>query len=243
MDVELIQRAIPVLLKGLATTLEIGLVAIVVGFPLGLGFALARLSSNRTLAAFAVLYSMVFRGTPLLVQIFIIYFGLGQLQFLRDQTALWWFFSDGFNCATLAITLNTAAYTSEILRGGLMGIPAGEIEAARACGMSNWLCFRRIRFPLAFRLALPAYTNEITVIVKESSLASTVTVLEITGLAKRLMSETFAVIEVFTLAGLLYLIVNFAVLLVMRSWLEPKLSMHRTASRPSFWLRLHRRRI
>jgi octopine/nopaline transport system permease protein len=242
MDLDLIQQAIPLLLKGLVTTLAIALMAIVVGFPLGLGFALARLSSNRILAGIALLYSMVFRGTPLLVQIFIIYFGLGQVQFLRHQTTLWWFFRDGFNCATLAITLNTAAYTSEILRGGLMGIPAGEIEAARACGMSDWLCFRRIRFPLAFRLALPAYANEITVIVKESSLASTVTVLEITGLAKRLMSETFAVVEVFTLAGLLYLIVNFALLLVMRSWLEPRLSLHRNVARPTSWLRLRRRR-
>lgn len=241
MDIDLIQHSIPMLLKGLGTTLGIGVVAVVVGFPLGLGFALARMSSNRMLAGSALFYSMVFRGTPLLVQIFIIYFGLGQVQFLHDQSALWWFFRDGFNCATLAITLNTAAYTSEILRGGFMAIPAGEIEAARACGMSDWLCLRRIRFPLAFRQALPAYANELTVIVKESSLASTVTVLEITGLAKRLMSETFAVIEVFTLAGLLYLIVNFAVLLVM-SWLERRLSAHRAVSRPASWFRLARRR-
>jgi octopine/nopaline transport system permease protein len=242
MDIDLIQHSIPLLLKGLGTTLGIGVVAVVVGFPLGLGFALARMSSNRTLAGFALLYSMVFRGTPLLVQIFIVYFGLGQVQFLHDQAALWWFFSDGFNCVTLAITLNTAAYTSEILRGGFMAIPPGEIEAARACGMSDWLCLRRIRFPLAFRQALPAYANELTVIIKESSLASTVTVLEITGLAKRLMSETFAVIEVFTLAGLLYLIVNFAVLLVMRFWLEPRLSVHCAVSRPASWFRLARRR-
>ena len=108
--------------------------------------------------------------------------------------------------------------------------------------ISSPIVLESLWFPLAFRLALPAYANEITVIVKESSLASTVTVLEITGLAKRLMSETFAVVEVFTLAGLLYLIVNFALLLVMRSWLEPRLSLHRNVARPSSWLRLRRRR-
>jgi octopine/nopaline transport system permease protein len=227
MDFELIQSAVPLLLKGLSATLEITFFGILVGFPFGLGFALARMSSNRALSAAARTYSMIFRGTPLLVQIFIIYYGLGQLRILRDYDLLWWFLSDGMRCAILAVVLNTAAYTSEILRGGLMSIAHGELEAARACGMSNWVRFRRIRFPLAIRQALPAYGNEITIIIKESSLASTITVLDITGHAKRLMSETFAVIEIFTIAGLLYLAINFVVLMLVKV-IEARLSGYRS---------------
>jgi len=227
MDLELIQSAVPLLLKGLGATLEITFFGILFGFPLGLGFALARMSSNRVLSSTSRAYSMVFRGTPLLVQIFIIYYGLGQLRVLRDHDLLWWFFGDGMRCAILAVVLNTAAYTSEILRGGLMSIPHGELEAARACGMSNWVRFRRIRLPLAIRQALPAYGNEITIIIKESSLASTITVLDITGHAKRLMSETFAVVEIFTIAGILYLAINFIVLMLVKAT-EARLSGYRS---------------
>jgi octopine/nopaline transport system permease protein len=227
MDFQLLPTAVPLLLKGLSTTLEITSCGILIGFPLALGFALARMSSSRILSGPAHLYSMVFRGTPLLVQMFIIYYGLGQLRVLRDHDLLWWFFGDGLRCGMLAVVLNTAAYTSEILRGGLMSIPHGELEAARACGMSNWVRFRRIRFPLAIRQALPAYGNEITTIIKDSSLASTITVLEITGYAKRLMSETFAVIEVFTIAGFLYLTINFVVLMCVKV-IEVRLSGHRS---------------
>ena len=227
MDLELIQSAVPLLLKGLGATLEITFFGIVFGFPLGLGFALARMSSNRVFSSMSRAYSMVFRGTPLLVQIFIIYYGLGQLRILRDHDLLWWFFGDGMRCAILAVVLNTAAYTSEILRGGLMSIPHGELEAARACGMSNWVRFRRIRLPLAIRQALPAYGNEITIIIKESSLASTITVLDITGHAKRLMSETFAVVEIFTIAGIMYLAINFIVLMLVKAT-EARLSGYRS---------------
>jgi len=227
MDLELIQSAVPLLLKGLGATLEITFFGILFGFPLGLGFALARMSSNRVLSSTSRAYSMVFRGTPLLVQIFIIYYGLGQLRVLRDHDLLWWFFGDGMRCAILAVVLNTAAYTSEILRGGLMSIPHGELEAARACGMSNWVRFRRIRLPLAIRQALPAYGNEITIIIKESSLASTITVLDITGHAKRLMSETFAVVEIFTIAGIMYLAINFIVLMLVKAT-EARLSGYRS---------------
>jgi len=229
-DLELVQTAVPLLLKGLSATLIITACGIFIGFPLALGLALARMSSSRIASATARAYSMVFRGTPLLVQIFIIYYGLGQLRVLRDHDLLWWFFGDGLRCAMLAMVLNTAAYTSEILRGGLMSISHGELEAARACGMSPWVRFRRIRFPLAIRQALPAYGNEITSIVKDSSLASTITVLEITGYAKRLMSETFAVIEVFTITGILYLAINFVVLMGMKL-IEGRLSGHRAGAR------------
>ena len=143
---ELIQLAVPVLLKGLRMTAILTAVSVLIGFNLGLGLALMRLSSNRFLAGFAKYYSNVFRGTPLLVQIFLFYYGLGQLSLIKDNAALWWVISDGARCAVLALALNTAAYTSEILRGGLMSIPVGLVEAAQACGMSRMLRFRRIEF-------------------------------------------------------------------------------------------------
>lgn len=214
---ELIQLAVPVLLKGLGMTAILTAVSVLIGFNLGLGLALMRLSSNRFLAGFAKYYSNVFRGTPLLVQIFLFYYGLGQLSLIKDNAALWWVISDGARCAVLALALNTAAYTSEILRGGLMSVPVGLVEAAQACGMSRMLRFRRIEFPLAIRQALPAYGNELILVVKGTSLASTITVLEITGYAKRLMSQTFAIFEIFAIAGILYLVINLLLIAIIRS--------------------------
>ncbi|WP_167365207.1 ABC transporter permease [Mesorhizobium qingshengii] len=227
---DLIQLAVPVLLKGLWVTAALTFVSVLIGFNLGLGLALMRLSSNRFLSGFAKYYSNVFRGTPLLVQIFLFYYGLGQLSLIRDNAALWWVISDGARCAILALALNTAAYTSEILRGGLMSVPVGLVEAAQACGMSRMLRFRRIEFPLAIRQALPAYGNELILVVKGTSLASTITVLEITGYAKRLMSQTFAIFEIFAIAGVLYLVVNLMLIAIVRST-ERFLMRHESQSR------------
>ena len=227
---ELIPLAVPVLLKGLWVTAALTVISVLIGFNLGLGLALMRLSSNRFAAGFAKYYSNVFRGTPLLVQIFIFYYGLGEVGLVRDNAVLWWVISDGSRCAVLALALNTAAYTSEILRGGLMSVPAGLVEAAQACGMSRILRFRRIEFPLAIRQALPAYGNELILVVKGTSLASTITVLEITGYAKRLMSQTFAIFEIFAIAGILYLVVNLLLIAIVRS-IERYLMRHEAQAR------------
>ncbi|MDX8512112.1 ABC transporter permease [Mesorhizobium captivum] len=227
MDLELIQQAVPVLLKGLKVTVIVTFLSVLIGFNLGLGLAIMRLSSNRLVSGFAKGYSTAFRGTPLLVQIFLFYYGLGQLAFVKDNAALWWVVSDGARCAVLALALNTAAYTSEILRGGLMSVPAGLVEAAQACGMSRALRFRRIEFPLAIRQALPAYGNELVLTLKGTSLASTITVLEVTGYAKRLMSQTFAVFEIFAVAGAFYLAINLLLITLVRL-LERYLDRHQT---------------
>lgn len=225
---ELIQLAVPVLLKGLWLTAVLTVVSVLIGFNLGLGLALMRMSSNRFLSSFAKYYSNVFRGTPLLVQLFLFYYGLGQVPFIKHNAVAWWLISDGARCAVMALALNTAAYTSEILRGGLMSVPAGLVEAAQACGMSRLLRFRRIEFPLAIRQALPAYGNELILVVKGTSLASTITVLEITGYAKRLMSQTFAIFEVFAIAGAIYLLVNLVLIALVRV-LERYLMRHESA--------------
>ena len=230
---ELIQLAVPVLLKGLWMTLALTIISVAIGFNLGLGLAILRGSDNKGLSGFARYYSIMFRGTPLLVQIFLIYYGLGQIKFIHDVPALWWVISEGSRCAVLALALNTAAYTSEILRGGLVSVPVGLVEAAKACGMSRGKRFWRIEFPLAIRQALPAYGNELVLMVKGTSLASTITVLEITGYAKRLMSQTFAIFEVFAIAGVLYLMLNLALIGVIRL-VERRLMRHtRSAPQPA----------
>lgn len=216
MNYELISEALPLLWKGLQVTLLIGLAGIAVGFPLGIAVALARLSRNRLLSRATSAYSAFFRGTPMLVQIFILYYGFGQLSFVRETPLLWWLIGNSLHCAVFAVVLNTVAYSSEIFRGGFQSVPNGQIEAGLACGMTKWVLLRHVRFPLAIRQALPAYGNEVAIVIKESSLASTITVLEITGYAKRLMSETFAIIEVFAIASCFYLILNLAALALVR---------------------------
>lgn len=213
---DLIKLSLPALLDGLIVTIALSGLAVLIGFNLGLGLALLRTAPKALPARFAKAYSTVFRGTPLLVQIFLFYYGLGQLDFVRHNPVLWWIIGDGAHCAVFALALNTAAYTSEILRGGFLSVPRGVVESAMACGMSPMLRFRRITFPLALRQALPAYGNEIVLVVKGTSLASTITVLEITGYAKRLMSQTFAIVEVFAIAGALYLVLNMVIIAMMR---------------------------
>ncbi|MGC6370944.1 ABC transporter permease [Pseudomonas sp. K2I15] len=216
MNLELLNEALPLLFKGAQVTLLIGLFGIVLGFPLGIVFALARLSSNRLLSRVTSAYSAFFRGTPMLVQIFILYYGFGQLSFVRESTVVWWLIGSSLHCAMLAVVLNTVAYASEIFRGGFQSVPRGQVEAGLACGMTKWTLLRRVRFPLAIRQALPAYGNEVAIVIKESSLASTITVLEITGYAKRLMSETFAIIEIFAIASCFYLVLNVLALTLVR---------------------------
>ncbi|MER8844379.1 MULTISPECIES: ABC transporter permease [Mesorhizobium] len=230
MDLALIQAALPLLWKGAETTLIIGFFGMVIGLPLGIALALARLSAIRWVVAVSSLYSAVFRGTPLLVQIFILYYGLGQLSAFRHTPILWWLIGNSLHCAILAVVLNTIAYTSEIFRGGFLAVPRGMIEAAQASGMSPWVTLHRIHFPLALRQALPAYANEVAILIKESSLASTITVLEITGYAKRLMSETFAIIEIFALASMFYLTINL-IALSLASWLERRLATPDSSAR------------
>ncbi|MFB9123752.1 ABC transporter permease [Paraburkholderia dipogonis] len=213
---QLIDMSLSLLLQGAKVTLLIGVVGIVAGFPLGVALGLLRTGSQRAFTALGDAYSGFFRGTPMLVQIFIIYYGFGQLSFIQDTPSLWWLFGDSLHCAMMTVLLNTIAYTSEIFRGAFLAVPQGTLEAALACGMSPATTLRRVRFPLAVRQALPAYGNEVAIVIKESSLASTITVLEITGQAKRLMSETFAIIEIFAIASAFYLVINFFALFVVR---------------------------
>jgi len=198
------------LLRGVPLTLQLALMSIAAGGILAFALAFMRLSNRIWLDYPARAYIFVFRGTPLLVQIYLIYYGLGQFAGLR-ASFLWPFLREAYWCAMLALALNTAAYSAEIVRGGLLSVPSGQIEAARSCGMSRWLAFRRITLPLALRQMLPGYSNEIILMVKSTALASTITVMEVTGLAAKLISQSYRPVEVFVCAGVIYLSINFAV--------------------------------
>ena len=226
MDLAFMQETFWRLLEGLPLTLNLAFVSVALGAILATALALMRMSGNPVLDAVARAYTFVFRGTPLLVQIFLIYYGLGQFRPTLDAWGLWTFFREPYWCAVLALTLNTGAYAGEIFRGGLQAVPANQVEAARACGMSGILLFRRIIFPIAARQALPAYGNEIILMVKATSLASIITMMELTGIAHKLISQTFRAVEIFIVAGAIYLALNFIVtraIWALEWWLSPHL--------------------
>ncbi len=223
MDFEFMAETFPKLIAGVPVTLSLVGSSLVLGFVFAVILAQMRLSKNLLLSKLAYAYVYVFRSTPLLVQIFLIYYGSGQFREFFESVGLWYFLREPYFCAILALTMNTAAYTSEIIRGGIQSVPWGELEAGRAIGMSGLTLFRRIVFPIAIRQALPAYGNEIILMVKSTSLASTITILEITGIAKKIIATTYLTIEVFIIAGAIYLSINFIVTRGIR-WIEVKLS-------------------
>ncbi len=209
MDWNLIVESLPKLLAGAGQTLEITLVSVIFGLMLAIPLALARLSKNPLLSWPAYGFVFYFRGTPLLVQLFLIYYGSGQFRDALESAGLWTYFRNAWFCAALTLTLNTAAYSAEIFRGAIQAVPRGEIEAGKAFGMSGWLLFRRIIMPKAFRIALPAYGNEVVFLLQATSLASAITVVELTGAADLIRSKTFAVYEMYLTAAALYLILTY----------------------------------
>jgi len=210
MNFELMIETFPKLLSGLNLTIQLVTISLFIGFCLAIGLALLRLSNNTFLSFFAKTYVFYFRGTPLLVQIFLIYYGIAQFEIIRE-TFVWSFFKEAYWCGILALTLNTCAYSSEIIRGGIQSVAFGQIESAKSVGMSRFLLYRRIILPIAFRQALPAYGNEIILMVKATSLVSTITLMEVTGIARLIIAKTFSPVEVFIVAGLIYLTINFIV--------------------------------
>ena len=209
MDPAFMGETLLALLAGLPLTLRLAGSSVLCGGLLALALAGMRLSGSRVVGAPAHAFVFVFRGTPLLVQIFLIYYGLGQFRPSLQAWGIWWFFREAYWCALLALALNTAAYASEIVRGAVLSVPAGQIEAARACGMGPLTRARRIVGPIALRQALPAYSNEIISMVKATSLASVITLGEVTFIAQKLISQTFRAIEIFVCAGAIYLLINF----------------------------------
>ena len=222
MDIELMANSFPKLLSATLITLKLLSLSLILGLLIGLIFAILRLNKNIFINKFAYGYSYLFRGTPLLVQIFIIYYGLGNIEYLRT-TFLWVILKEPYWCAIIAFSLNTGAYTSEILRSAFQTIKPGVIEAGKSLGIPSKIIFYKIQIPIAIRQSLPAYGNEIILMLKGTSLASTVTLMDLTGVAKYIISTTFKPIEVFIVAGGIYLFMTFVVHNVIK-FLEKKYS-------------------
>ena len=210
MDLDFTLEHLPRLLKAAKLTIELTLISLFFGIFVGVFFAILRTSNNKILFYLSYYYSYILRGTPLLVQIFIIYFGLAQLEWIRESF-LWVFLKEPYSCAILAFTLNTGAYSSEIFRSAFETINKGIVEAAEGLGLNKINTFFKIKLPIAIRQSLPAYGNEMILMLKGTSLASTVTLLDLTGVAKHIISTTFRPVEVFIVAGSIYLLMTFLI--------------------------------
>ena len=222
MSFDLIISSFPKMINAAFITVQLLSLSLLIGLFIGLFAAILRLNKNIFVNKLAYGYSYLFRGTPLLVQIYIIYFGLGNIEFIRT-TFVWVFLKEPFWCAIIAFALNTGAYTSEILRSAFQTIKPGVIEAGKSLGISNKIIFYKIQIPIAIRQSLPAYGNEIILMLKGTSLASTVTIMDLTGVAKHIISTTFKPVEVFILAGSIYLFMTFIIHNVIK-FLEKKYS-------------------
>ncbi|WP_306958606.1 ABC transporter permease [Pseudomonas synxantha] len=208
MNWAVIIKWLPKLAQGATLTLELVAIAVIAGLLLAIPLGIARSSRRWYVSALPYGYIFFFRGTPLLVQLFLVYYGLAQFDAVRNSF-MWPYLRDPFWCATVTMTLHTAAYIAEILRGAIQAIPPGEIEAARALGMSKPKTLLYIILPRASRIGLPAYSNEVILMLKASALASTVTLLELTGMARTIIARTYLPVEIFFAAGLFYLLMAY----------------------------------
>lgn len=208
----------PDLLAASVTTIELVLISCIAGLILGVGLGLMRLSKNPVISALPYLYIFFFRGTPLLVQIFLIYYGLGQFDFFKESFLWEPVLSKPYWCAIIAFTLNTSAYIAEIVRGAVQAIPKGELEAADAIGMSKRQKLTRIILPRAFGIMVPAYSNEVIFMIKGSALASTITVVDLTYTMRSIIANTYLSMELYVAAGVIYLCISWAFLLMARTF-------------------------
>lgn len=203
-------------LSGLAVTLWLLVASISLGFVCAVPLAVARVSKNKWVSTPVRFYTYVFRGTPLYVQLLLLYTGMYSLEFVRSHSLLDAFFRSGFNCAILAFALNTCAYTTEIFAGAIRAIPHGEVEAARAYGMSPFTMYRRVILPSALRRALPLYSNEVILMLHATTVAFTATVPDILKIARDVNSATYMSFHAFGIAALLYLAISFTLVWLFR---------------------------
>ncbi len=209
---------------GLATTVQLVFLSLIIGLIMAVPLAIGRSSRHGLIKWPIFIYTYVFRGTPLLVQLYLIYYGVVFVEGVQESW-LWPLIKDPFMPALVAFTLNTAAYTTEIFRGAIKATPRGEIEAARAYGMSPMLALRRIVLPSAFRRALPAYGNEVIFMLHASAIASVVTLMDLTGAARFVYARFYAPFDAFLFVAAIYLCLTFAILYFFR-FLEKKLLAH-----------------
>lgn len=239
-DVDLLQTFGYRLIQGLRITAEVVLISCSIGFVLAYPIALARMSRNRVVSSLALSYATFFRGTPLLCQLYLVYYGAGELRPSLTDAGLWWFFRDAFYCCIFAFTLNTAAYQSEILRGAVQSVPKGQIEAARALGLTRYAIARHVVWPQALLVALRPLGNELIGIIKASALAAIVTLLDLMGETRFVFARTFD-FSIYVYASLIYLAITQA---ISRLWnrMEQRMSRHLVLIRPPATLTLPARK-
>ncbi|MDR3496862.1 MAG: ABC transporter permease subunit [Ancalomicrobiaceae bacterium] len=224
MSLDFIWQTFLRLLAALPLTIEVWFLSIVFGGFVAAGVTWMRVSGILPLSLFARAFIFIFRGSPLLIQLFVIYYGLPSLPFVR-HSFLWTFLREPFYCAVLSLALCTAGYTSEIFRGALAAVPRGQVEAARACGMSGFLLFRRIILPIAMRQGLPAYSTEIISMTKATALVSMVTLWDVLNVALKIRNDTLITYTPLLVAGAIYFVLNY-ILARFFVWLEFVVSPH-----------------
>lgn len=214
-DYSVIWDSLPLYFSGVLMTLKLLAISLAIGLAMAVPLALMRVSKQAVINFPAWLYTYVIRGTPMLVQLYLLYYGLAQFEAVRDSM-LWPMLSNATFCACLAFAINTSAYSAEILAGSIKATPHGEIEAAKAIGMSRFKLYRRILLPSALRRSLPQYSNEVIMMLHATSLASLVTLIDITGAARTVNSQFYMPFEAYITAGVFYLCLTFILVRLFR---------------------------
>ncbi len=226
---EMILQFLPDLIDGTLLTLELVGIAVVVGLILAIPLGIARASRHWYIRALPYTYVFFFRGTPLLLQLFLVYYGLSQFEAVRDSM-FWIYLREPYWCALITMTLHTAAYIAEILRGAIQSVPGGEVEAARALGMSRRQALQYIILPRAIRIGLPAYGNEVILMLKASAVVYTITLLDIMGVVRGINARTYQFELFFLVAGLIYLTITIVftqLFKLVERWLKVEASRRR----------------
>ena len=212
MRFELMYESFFKIVEGIPLTLQVVSISTILGIFLAVVVALMRISGNRLMSLPAYYFVYLIRGTPLLLQLYFVYYGLSQFEAIRESI-LWPILKEPYWCGIITLTISTGAYSSEIIRGGILSVSKNYIEASGALGLSQIKTFMLITLPITVRQALPAYGNELILMVKASSLISIVTLMEITGIARTIISKTYAPVEIFLVAGSIYLVINFIIVM------------------------------
>ncbi|MGE5628894.1 MAG: amino acid ABC transporter permease [Solirubrobacterales bacterium] len=215
MDTSIIVKTLPILLKGCVTTIELTVITLIIGTILGVTLALMRISKNNLLSMISSFYTWIFRGTPMLLQLFFFYYGLPFINIRLSP----------FQAAVIGLGLNCGAYMAEIIRGGIQSIDKGQFEAAKALGFSYTETMRRIVLPQTFKVIIPPVGNEFITMLKDTSLVSTIAMVELMRSAQQMYASSFRPIEIFLTAAVLYLFMT-TVFTAAFSFYEKKLSVY-----------------